>query len=170
MLVRLIVLAAVGFPAAALAQSECPATAETDNVAAARMWHEEVINRRNPAALADILGESVVHHAAGGYPDTMDAAGVTAMMGDFLTAFPDLVYSFDLFVAEGRPRRRALYGDRNPDRPARHAGGLRQGGDLDRDQHFPLRMRQDRRGVVGGRCAEPKPAACRGVGWQVMPA
>ena len=30
----------------------CPATTETENVAIARAWHEEVINRRNPAVLS----------------------------------------------------------------------------------------------------------------------
>lgn len=98
--VRLLALATVLFPAAAVAQTTCPATTEAENVAIARKWHEEVINRRNPAALDDILGASVVHHAAGGYPAEMNAAGVKAMMGDFLTAFPDLTYSFDFFVVE----------------------------------------------------------------------
>jgi predicted ester cyclase len=78
----------------------CPVTTEEENVAIARVWHEEVINRRNPAALAEILGPSVVHHAAGGYPDTMTEEGVAGMMDDFLAAFPDLRYSFDLFVVQ----------------------------------------------------------------------
>ena len=46
-----------------------------------------VINRRNPDALQGFLAAEPVHHAAGGYPDTMDVAGVTAMMADFLGAF-----------------------------------------------------------------------------------
>jgi predicted ester cyclase len=41
-----------------------------------------------------------VHHAAGGYPEILDEGGVSAMMGDFLAAFPDLHYTFDLFVAQ----------------------------------------------------------------------
>jgi predicted ester cyclase len=48
--------------------------------------------------LRDILASEVVHHAAGGYPKVMNAAGVTAMMGDFLAAFPDLRYGFDRFI------------------------------------------------------------------------
>lgn len=88
-------LAAVG-PAGAA----CVATTEAENVDIARKWHEEVISRRNPGALGDILAEEVVHHTAGGYPETMDAAGVTAMMGDFLTSFPDLRYNFDQFIVE----------------------------------------------------------------------
>jgi predicted ester cyclase len=43
----------------------------------------------------------VVHHAAGGYPEEMDASGVKAMMTDFLGAFSDLSYNFDLWVADG---------------------------------------------------------------------
>jgi predicted ester cyclase len=42
-----------------------------------------------------------VHHAAGGYPEVMDADGVAAMMGDFLAAFPDLRYTFDDLIASG---------------------------------------------------------------------
>jgi hypothetical protein len=41
-----------------------------------------------------------VHHAAGGYPKIMNAEGVAAMMGDFLAAFPDLLITFDQFVAK----------------------------------------------------------------------
>ena len=78
----------------------CPVTTEEQNVALARAWHEEVINRRNPEALQDILASEIVHHAAGGYPEIMDEGGVTAMMGDFLAAFPDLRYTFDLFVVQ----------------------------------------------------------------------
>ena len=76
----------------------CPATTEAQNVAIARAWHEDVINRRNPAILQDILAPEVVHHAAGGYPKVMNAASITAMMGDFLAAFPDLRYTFDQFI------------------------------------------------------------------------
>ncbi len=78
----------------------CPATTEEENVAIARVWHEEVINNRNPDALGDVLAPGVVHHAAGGYPEVMDEAGAGAMMGDFLDAFPDLSYQFDFWVAQ----------------------------------------------------------------------
>ena len=44
------------------------------------------------------LAPQVVHHAAGGYPDVMDAKGISTMMNDFLTAFPDLRYRFDQFI------------------------------------------------------------------------
>ena len=82
------------------AEATCPATTSADNVAIARKWHEEVINRRNPAVLKDILAPTLVHHAAGGYPETMDASGVAAMMDDFLAAFADLSYRFDDFIAD----------------------------------------------------------------------
>lgn len=99
---RQIVLAAAlaAVPAVAVSQAGCPATSEAENVEIARKWHEEVINRRHPQVLREILGATVVHHAAGGYPETMDAAGVAAMMDDFLAAFPDLVYGFDDFITE----------------------------------------------------------------------
>jgi steroid delta-isomerase-like uncharacterized protein len=77
----------------------CPATTQVENTAVARAWHEDVINRRNPDALKQILAPGVVLHAAGGYPKALDAVGIAAMMGDFLSAFPDLVYTFDQFIA-----------------------------------------------------------------------
>jgi predicted ester cyclase len=79
----------------------CPSTTEDENVAIARIWHEEAINRRNPAALHDILSPEVVHHAAGGYPDTMTSDEVVVMMSAFPDAFSDLRYDFDLLFAQG---------------------------------------------------------------------
>jgi steroid delta-isomerase-like uncharacterized protein len=80
--------------------SACPTTTEDENIAIVRVWHEEALNHRNPAALHDILGPEVVHHAAGGYPDTVTADEVVAMMSDFPDAFSDLHYSFDLLIAQ----------------------------------------------------------------------
>jgi predicted ester cyclase len=79
----------------------CPTTTDEQNIAIARAWHEEVINRRNPGVLQDILAPRVMHHAAGGYPDSMTVDGVAAMMNDFLVAFSDLHYAFDLFIVQG---------------------------------------------------------------------
>jgi hypothetical protein len=62
----------------------CPATTQVESTAIARAWHDDVINRRNPTTLREILGPEVVHHAAGGYPKILNAEGVAAMMGDFL--------------------------------------------------------------------------------------
>ncbi len=86
----------------AIAEDEaCPPADRDAQVAVARQFHDEVINRRNPAALGNILADTIIHHAAGGYPDEMDRDGVTAMMGDFLGAFPDLAYDFDFWIVEG---------------------------------------------------------------------
>jgi hypothetical protein len=65
----------------------CPVTTQVESTAIARAWHDDVVNRRNPTKLSDILGPEVVHHAAGGYPKIMNAEGVAAMMDDFLAAF-----------------------------------------------------------------------------------
>jgi len=78
----------------------CPATTQVESTAIARAWHDDVVNRRNLIMLSDILGPEVVHHAAGGYPKIMNAEGVAAMMGDFLAAFPDLLITFDQFIAK----------------------------------------------------------------------
>ena len=99
---RAILAAAIlGLTPPAFAQEACPALSRDESIAIARQFHEEVINRRNPAALDTILADTVRHHAAGGYPDEMDAAGVKAMMGDFLDAFPDLAFNFDLWAVDG---------------------------------------------------------------------
>ena len=82
------------------APPECPIKTAVENTVIARAWHDDVINRRNPAILQDILASDVVHHAAGGYPKVMDATGIAAMMADFLTAFPDLRYTFDQFIVQ----------------------------------------------------------------------
>src|SRR5690606_28758014 len=74
---RAILAAAVlGLTPPAFAQEACPALSRDESIAIARQFHEEVINRRNPAVLDTILADSIRHHAAGGYPDEMDAAGV----------------------------------------------------------------------------------------------
>lgn len=78
----------------------CPVTTQVESTAIARAWHDDVINRRNPTKLSDIVGPEVVHHAAGGYPKIMNAEGIAAMMGDFLAAFPDLLITFDQFIAK----------------------------------------------------------------------
>src|SRR4051795_9591282 len=78
----------------------CPVTTQVESTAIARAWHDDVINRRNPTKLSDIVGPEVVHHAAGGYPKIMNAEGIATMMGDFLAAFPDLLITFDQFIAK----------------------------------------------------------------------
>ena len=86
-------------PLAGVAQ-ECPRTDREESAAIARRWHEDVINARTPTALQEILGPRVTHHAAGGYPDTMDPAEVAKMMDDFLSSFPDLEYTIDDLIVE----------------------------------------------------------------------
>lgn len=81
--------------------ASCPATDERANLALARAWHEDVINQRKPEALKTILSDTLVHHASGGYPKTMNSTGVAAMMDDFLKAFPDLRITSDLFESRG---------------------------------------------------------------------
>src|SRR3954465_13590233 len=53
----------------------CPATTQVESTAIARAWHDDVINRRNPVMLRDIVGPEVVHHAAGGYSKVLNAIG-----------------------------------------------------------------------------------------------
>jgi predicted ester cyclase len=78
----------------------CPTTTEAENVAIARVFHEEAINRPNVTALQDILHPQVMHHAAGGYRDFMTADDVAAMMAEFPAAFSDLRIDIDFWAAE----------------------------------------------------------------------
>jgi len=96
---RLAVLLLACIPVAAVAE-DCPPTGRDESAAIVRRWHEDVINDRDPAALQEILGASVTHHAAGGYPDSMDPAEVATMMDDFLAAFPDLQITIDDLIVE----------------------------------------------------------------------
>ena len=80
--------------------AECPSTTEDENVAIARRWHEEAINLDELDVLNEILAPTVVHHAAGGFPDTTGAEGVIAMMSQFPPAFSDLHYTIDFVVVQ----------------------------------------------------------------------
>jgi predicted ester cyclase len=82
------------------APATCAGTSQVENTAIAKAWHDDVINRRNPTILSQILGPEVVHHAAGGYPKVLNAEGIAGMMRDLLTAFPDLLITFDQFIAK----------------------------------------------------------------------
>jgi predicted ester cyclase len=95
---------------------------------------------------------------AGGYPKVMDATGIAAMMTEFLTAFPDLRYTFDQFIVQD---------DYVVERYT--AVGTQQGqfGDLPpsgrmatwRNQYLSHQVRTNRGGLVGGRCRKSKAAA-----------
>ncbi|MCA9877319.1 MAG: ester cyclase [Thermomicrobiales bacterium] len=78
----------------------CPATTEAENIEIARVWHEQAINNQDMDALEAVLAPDVVHHAAGGYPDVTDAAGVMTMMRAFPAAFSDLHYTIDFWVTQ----------------------------------------------------------------------
>jgi predicted ester cyclase len=78
----------------------CPAATQVESTAIAKAWHDDVINHRNPVVLSEIVGTEVVQHAAGGYPKVINAEGIAGMMGDLLAAFPDLLITFDQFIAK----------------------------------------------------------------------
>lgn len=80
--------------------ASCAATSEEENAEMARLFHEEAINAGNLEILSEILAPDVVHHAAGGFPDVTDAAGVIGMMSQFPPAFSDLHYSIDFLVVD----------------------------------------------------------------------
>jgi steroid delta-isomerase-like uncharacterized protein len=99
MRLTLAALVATCIPIAGIAQ-DCPPTDRAASEAIARRWHEDAINAGKPEALREILAPSVTHHAAGGYPDTMDPAEVEEMMEGFLTSFPDLEITIDDVIVE----------------------------------------------------------------------
>ena len=126
----------------------CPATTQVESTAIARAWHDDVVNRRNPTMLSDILGPEVVHHAAGGYPKIMNAEGIAAMMGDFLAAFPDL--HLRSVHREGRLCCGALHGKRNASGTARRFETHQPYGHLDRHKYIPHYLRAHCRSLVRG--------------------
>jgi predicted ester cyclase len=140
------------------APPECPIKTAVENTVIARAWHDDVINRRNPAILQDILASDVVHHAAGGYPKVMDATGIAAMMAEFLTAFPDLRYTFDQFIVQDDyvVERYTAVGTQQGQFGDLPASGAWQPGLESISSH---QVRTNRGGLVGGRCRGSKAAA-----------
>ena len=70
-----------------------------DNKAVVRRFYEEVVNRKNRAALAEVFDPNLVDHfAPPGTPGGLEGASQTLNM--FLTAFPDLHFTIEDLIAE----------------------------------------------------------------------
>ena len=70
------------------------------NKALERREIEEVWNKHNPDAVDEIYAPDLVNHSAPpGMPN--DRAGMKALVGMYLGAFPDLKVTIDFLVAEG---------------------------------------------------------------------
>jgi hypothetical protein len=96
---------------------------------------------------------------AGGYPKVMDATGIAAMMTEFLTAFPDLRYTFDQFIVQDDYVVERYTARGNPTGTVWRSPTLRPHGNLDWNQYLSHQVRTNRGGLVGGRCRESKAAA-----------
>lgn len=68
-----------------------------------RHWFEEVWNKKNEAAIHEMLAPDSIHHGLNG-PDQPPAVGADAFAAfhkSFLAAFPDLHIEVDDIIAEG---------------------------------------------------------------------
>jgi steroid delta-isomerase-like uncharacterized protein len=71
-----------------------------DNKALVRRFYEEVFNRKNIAAIDEFIAPNVVDHAAPpGTPGGIE--GQKQLIGQYLTAFPDLHFTVEDMIAEG---------------------------------------------------------------------
>src|SRR5260370_25895444 len=70
------------------------------NKANSRRFYDEVINKKNKAAIDEFIAPNQVDHAAPpGMPGGLEGAKQTLTM--YLTAFPDLHFTVDDIIAEG---------------------------------------------------------------------
>jgi predicted ester cyclase len=70
------------------------------NKASMRRFYEEAFNKKNRAAIDEFIDPTQVDHAAPpGTPGGLEGARQTVTM--YLTAFPDLYFTVEDFIAEG---------------------------------------------------------------------
>jgi predicted ester cyclase len=70
------------------------------NKASMRRFYEEAFNKKNRAAIDEFIDPNQVDHAAPpGTPGGLEGARQTVTM--YLTAFPDLYFTVEDFIAEG---------------------------------------------------------------------
>ena len=81
----------------------CPVTTQVENTTLARAWHEEVINRRNPDALKLDRRARRRHARCRRLSQDAGQGRYRGHDGGLLSAFPDLVYTFDQFIATDNP-------------------------------------------------------------------
>jgi predicted ester cyclase len=71
-----------------------------DNKAAVHRFYEEVINKKNVAAIDDFIDPHCIDHALPpGLPSSIE--GSKQFIGMYLTAFPDLHFTVEDMIAEG---------------------------------------------------------------------
>jgi len=71
-----------------------------DNKALVRRWFEEVLNKRDLAAIGDFIAPTYVGHAPGA-PDVKGPDGFRQRLTALHTAFPDLSETIEDIIAEG---------------------------------------------------------------------
>jgi steroid delta-isomerase-like uncharacterized protein len=70
-----------------------------DNKVAVRRFYEEVINKKNVAALELFISPNCIDHAlSAGMPDGIE--GIKQFISRYLTAFPDLHFKVEVMIAE----------------------------------------------------------------------
>ena len=71
-----------------------------ENKALVRRFVEEVLNRRRPEALAELVAPTFAFYYAS-RPDPMTVAGFQAALTPFHAGFPDITFTLEALVAEG---------------------------------------------------------------------
>ena len=72
-----------------------------DNKATVRRFIEEVFNKKNLAAIDELIAPNHIDHAAGAAGSPAGPEGSRQLIGMMLTAFPDLHYTVEDMIAEG---------------------------------------------------------------------
>ena len=71
-----------------------------DNKALVRRFVEEVLNRRRPEAIEELVAPTFAFYYAS-RPDPMTLAGFQAALAPFHAGFPDITFTLEALVAEG---------------------------------------------------------------------
>ncbi|MFT4040806.1 MAG: ester cyclase family protein [Thermomicrobiales bacterium] len=87
-------------PVAAAASSDCAPQSPEDVLAVVERLRTEVYNAGNTDALPEVVAEGYRHGSANG-PDAVGIAAGGAQISSFLTAIPDLAWTFDEAIAQG---------------------------------------------------------------------
>jgi predicted SnoaL-like aldol condensation-catalyzing enzyme len=76
-------------------------SAETANKELVRYFYEEVWNRGNTDVALEVFADDYVRHDLRPTESIPGGAGQAKIAADFRAAFPDLVFTPDLIIAEG---------------------------------------------------------------------
>jgi steroid delta-isomerase-like uncharacterized protein len=92
--------ASIATPLAASAHADCASASADDVLAVVDKMRTEVYNDGNLDAMRDVFADDYIHGSANG-PDAIGIEEGARRIGTFVTAFPDLEWTFDEVIVEG---------------------------------------------------------------------